>query len=137
MKRAAPAAADLQSRPDFRATTHIPQIRRRTFPVNKNTPYDRTVFQSMTMILQFGINMIVPIAMMTFFGIWLDRKLGTVYLTIIFFFIGAIAGGQNIYRMAKKIFSTPDTNRKRVTEEMERLSKEAMTESNQQKGHTH
>lgn len=73
--------------------------------MKKNTPYDRTVFQSMTMILQFGINMIVPITMMTVLGIWLDRKFDTAYFTIIFFFIGAIAGGQNIYRMAKKIFT--------------------------------
>lgn len=87
--------------------------------MKKHTPYDRTVFQSMTMIFQFGINMVVPIAMMAALGIWLDRKLDTAYLTIIFFFIGAIAGGQNIYRMAKRIFNAPDNSRKRVTEEME------------------
>lgn len=92
--------------------------------MKKYTPYDRTVFQSMTMILQFGINMIVPIAMMTALGIWLDRKLDTAYFTIIFFFIGAIAGGQNIYKMAKKIFSTPDKSRKRVTEETEKHRKD-------------
>jgi len=75
--------------------------------MKKDKPYDRTVFQSMAMILQFGINMIVPIVMMTALGIWLDRKFGTWYLTILFFFIGALAGGQNIYRMAKQIFKTP------------------------------
>ncbi len=72
--------------------------------MKKDKPYDKTVYQSLTMILQFGINMVVPIAMMTALGIWLDRKLETGYLTVILFAIGAIAGGQNIYRMAKGIY---------------------------------
>ena len=62
---------------------------------------ERIVFQSLTMVTQFGINMIVPICMMSAFGIWLDGKLGTTWLTILFFVIGAIAGGQNVYRMAR------------------------------------
>ncbi len=75
--------------------------------MKKNKPYDRTVYQSLTMILQFGINMIVPIAMMTALGIWLDRKFEKGYFTMILFVVGAIAGGQNIYRMAKNIYSAP------------------------------
>lgn len=67
-------------------------------------PYDRTVYQAITMIMQFGINMIVPVVMMSMLGVYLDRKLGTAYITIIFFFAGAIAGGQNVYRMAKGIY---------------------------------
>lgn len=80
--------------------------------MKKDKPYDRTVYQSLIMITQFGINMIVPIAMMTALGVYLDRKFELGYLTIIFFFIGAIAGGQNIYRMAKKIFSASDKRSK-------------------------
>lgn len=80
--------------------------------MKKDKPYDRTVYQSLTMIMQFGINMVVPIAMMTALGVWLDRKFETGYLTILFFFIGALAGGQNIYRMAKKVYSTPDKQSK-------------------------
>ncbi len=80
--------------------------------MKKDKPYDRTVYQSLTMILQFGINMVVPIAMMTALGIWLDRKFEMGYFTIIFFVIGAIAGGQNVYRMAKSIYSTPDRSQK-------------------------
>lgn len=76
--------------------------------MKKDKPYDKTVFQSLMMITQFGINMIVPIAMMTALGIFLDRKFEKGYLTIVFFVLGAVAGGQNIYRMAKKIFSEQD-----------------------------
>lgn len=64
---------------------------------------ERKVYQSVTMILQFGLNMIVPIGMMSALGIWLDRKLGTSFLTIVLFAAGAVAGAQNIYRMAKSI----------------------------------
>lgn len=80
--------------------------------MKKDKPYDRTVYQSLTMIMQFGINMVVPIAMMTALGVWLDRKFETGYLTILFFFIGALAGGQNIYRMAKRVYSAPDKQSK-------------------------
>ena len=76
--------------------------------MKKDKAYDRTVFQALTMILQFGINMVVPIAMMTALGIWLDRKFDTGYFTVILFFVGALAGGQNIYRMAKQIFRSSD-----------------------------
>lgn len=86
--------------------------------MKQNQPYDRSVFQSLTLILQFGINMVVPIVLMAALGIWLDRSLETGFLTVLFFGMGAVAGGQNCYRMAKKIISTPDHSRKRVTEEM-------------------
>ena len=62
---------------------------------------NRIVFQSFAMVLQFGLNMIVPIGMMTALGIWLDGKLGTSVLTIVLFMAGAAAGAQNIYRMAR------------------------------------
>ena len=34
----------------------------------------KKVFQSLTLILQFGLNMIVPIVLCMMFGIWLGRK---------------------------------------------------------------
>ncbi len=57
------------------------------------------------MIGQFGINMIVPIFLCSFAGYFLDKKLGTGFIVIIGFFIGAVTGGYNVYRMAKRIFS--------------------------------
>lgn len=64
---------------------------------------DKSVYQSLTLISQFGLNMLVPICMMLWLGLWLDQKLGTSFLGIVFFFLGAIAGFQNIYRMARKV----------------------------------
>ncbi len=69
--------------------------------------YDKNVYRSLALVTQFGINMLVPICMMTALGVFLDNKLGTSFWTIVLFFLGAVAGGQNIYKMAKRIFEEP------------------------------
>lgn len=74
--------------------------------MKRKKPYDKSVYRSLALVMQFGINMVVPIAMMTALGIWLDNKLGTSYIMVLLFFAGAAAGGQNIYRMAKKIYGS-------------------------------
>ena len=56
----------------------------------KKKPYDRQVFRAITLIMQFGINMLVPICLMSAAGIW------------------AVAGGQNVYRMARTIYEDGD-----------------------------
>ena len=66
--------------------------------------FNRNVYQSLTMIGQFGIIMLVPVLICSFLGIFLDKKLGTSYLVIILFFVGAAAGFWNIYRFSKNIF---------------------------------
>ncbi len=92
--------------------------------------FNRSVYQSLTMISQFGINMLVPVIVCSFLGIFLDRKLGTSYLVIILFFIGAAAGARNCYVFAKRIFDKPSSMQayehrgrknpaKRVSEEKE------------------
>ena len=72
--------------------------------MKKKRTTDKKVFQSLTLITQFSINMLVPIGLMTWLGIFLDRKLDTSYWVIILFFVGAIAGFQNVFRMARGIF---------------------------------
>ncbi len=67
-------------------------------------PYNRTVFQSLALISQFAITMVVPIGLMFAAGYWLDRRLGTSYITVVFFFIGALAGFGNVYRLARRIY---------------------------------
>lgn len=73
---------------------------------------DRSVYKSLAMISQFGINMIVPIAMSSVLGYYLDKLFGTNFIMIILFFVGALAGFRNIYLMAKEIYGD-DSNRKR------------------------
>lgn len=74
--------------------------------MKKKKKMDKSVYQSLILVSQFGINMLVPIGLMLWLGIRLDQKLGTSWLTILFFFIGAIAGLQNSYRMAKKVMDS-------------------------------
>ncbi len=69
-----------------------------------NPKYDKSVYRSLVLISQFGINMLVPIGMMSALGIWLDGRYQTSFWTVLLFFVGAIAGGQNVYRMAKKVY---------------------------------
>ncbi len=66
---------------------------------------NREVFEALAMIVQFGIYMLVPIFLCTFIGIWLGKKYDISWMMIPFFFIGALAGGTNVYKMAKKIYS--------------------------------
>ncbi len=68
---------------------------------------NKKVSQALILIMQFGINMVVPIALMCAFGIYLDRKFHTSFWTILFFILGAIAGAQNVFKMAKRVYSMP------------------------------
>lgn len=69
--------------------------------------YQNSVYRSLAQIMQFGINMLVPIFLCTFIGIYLDRWLGTQFIVVIMFFLGAAAGARNVYRFAKSIYDKP------------------------------
>ncbi len=61
------------------------------------------VMRSFSMITQFTIHMLVPICMCSYGGYLLDKKFGTSFWFVLLFFIGALAGGRNVYRLAQKI----------------------------------
>ena len=61
------------------------------------------VVRCLSMISQFTIHMLVPICMCSYLGYLIDEKLNTSFLFIIFFFVGALAGGRNVYQLARKI----------------------------------
>ena len=64
-----------------------------------------SVFQALTTLTQFTIYMLVPIFMCAFIGMFIDRKMGTSYWMIVLFFVGALAGFRNVYKLATKISS--------------------------------
>ena len=72
----------------------------------RKTDY-RPVYRAMTMISQCGINMIVPICLMSALGLWLDRKLGTSFWMVVLFFVGGIAGFRNVYIVMKSFWKSP------------------------------
>lgn len=74
--------------------------------MNRQKKTDKKVFQALILVSQFGINMLVPMGLMLWLGIWLDEKLQTSWLTILCFFVGAIAGFQNIYKMSRNLMQS-------------------------------
>lgn len=66
---------------------------------------------ALMMVFQFGINMIVPILMCTLLGVWIGNKTGVTWVVIPLFFMGALAGGNNIYRMSRKLMNNISTKR--------------------------
>ncbi|MCM1123170.1 MAG: AtpZ/AtpI family protein [Eubacterium sp.] len=77
--------------------------------------YNKNVYQALMMISQFAINMLVPIFICSFAGMFLDRRFGTSYWTVLLFFVGALAGFTNVFKLAKKIYETPAVTRRRST----------------------
>ena len=65
---------------------------------------NREVIQSFAMVMQFGINMLVPILACTLFGAWLGEKVNISWLAIPFFVIGALAGMRNVFLFARRIY---------------------------------
>ena len=70
--------------------------------------FNRSVYQALSMIGQFGIGMLVPVFICSFVGIFLDKKLGTSFFVVILFFVGALAGYRNVYRLAKRLGEKQD-----------------------------
>lgn len=60
------------------------------------------------MVIQFGLNMLVPIVMCTLLGVWIGGKSGIKIITVPLFLMGALAGFRNIFIMAKKIYQDDD-----------------------------
>ncbi|MDE7017571.1 MAG: AtpZ/AtpI family protein [Lachnospiraceae bacterium] len=80
----------------------------------KSVKYNRSVFHSLMMISQFGINILVPVFLCSFIGMYIDDKCGTSFWIVIFFFIGAAAGFRNVFRFARRIYEEPAVTRKHV-----------------------
>lgn len=69
---------------------------------------NKETFKILPLITQLGLVMISSVGMTTALGLWLDRRLGTSYITVILFFVGAVAGCQGVYRLVKKIYRDED-----------------------------
>lgn len=65
-------------------------------------------FKILTFISQFAINMLVPIFLCSFVGYYIDERVGTNVFFIVLFFVGAIAGGRNVFLLARKTYSRKD-----------------------------
>ena len=62
----------------------------------------RELTESFSMVLQFGLNMIIPIAMCVALGVWIGDKYDMDWIVIPLFFIGVLAGYTSIFKMVKR-----------------------------------
>lgn len=73
--------------------------------------YKKSVHRTFALITQLGISMIVPILMCVLFGSWLEEKTA-VPLTIPFIILGVLAGGRNVYLLARHANEDPEDKEK-------------------------
>ena len=64
--------------------------------------------QAIVMITQLSINMLVPVFMCLFIGIWLDKRLGTGWLTLVFLILGIMGGIRGVYSLIHNILEQED-----------------------------
>jgi F0F1-type ATP synthase assembly protein I len=70
---------------------------------------DRTrAARLLSMVSQFAFTMLSPMLLCFFGGMWLDKHLGTSFLAVLLFFVGALAGFTGVYRLAKEIMKDND-----------------------------
>ena len=69
------------------------------------------ITESFSMVLQFGINMLVPIGMCVALGIWLGEQYDMDWVVIPLFFVGALAGYTSIFKMIKKFLKNKDAKK--------------------------
>lgn len=62
------------------------------------------VLQSLVLVTQFGITMLVPILLCTLIGAYIGEKFSVPIITVPLFLVGAAAGFRNVYIMAKKTY---------------------------------
>lgn len=60
-----------------------------------------------TLVVQIGLNMIVPILGLTVFGAWLGERVGQSWVAIPFFVLGVLSGGTSVYRLVRKYLKRP------------------------------
>ena len=74
---------------------------------------NNSVFSAFVLVMQFGINMMVPIFLCLLIGVLIYRKTGAAWPMILLFIAGALAGFRNCYIQAKKVYESDEkTDRK-------------------------
>ena len=62
------------------------------------------IVKILSFVSQFTLIMLIPIIGCFFLGYYLDGKLGTSFLSIIFFFVGAAGGMTGVYTLVRSTF---------------------------------
>ena len=78
---------------------------------------NKDVGKTLVLVTQFGISMIVPIALCMFLGMFVADKLSAPIITVPFFILGALAGFRNVYILAKSVYQ--DDKKKEQSDDKE------------------
>ena len=62
------------------------------------------IVRMLSFISQFTLVMLIPTIGCFFLGLFLDKKFGTSFLVIVFFFVGAACGMTGVYKLVKSTF---------------------------------
>lgn len=63
-----------------------------------------SIIKILSMLIQFTLVMLVPTVGLFFLGMFLDNLLGTSFLSMIFFFVGAAGGMCGVYKLVRSYF---------------------------------
>lgn len=71
----------------------------------------KSVYQSLALVTQFGITMLVPILLCTLLGVYLGNRFSIPFIAVPLFVVGALAGFRNVYVLAKKTYKKEEKSR--------------------------
>ena len=71
----------------------------------------REIAETISLITQIGINMIVPICIMVALSVWIDNTYGIKWISVPLIIIGILSGYSSVYRLVKK-YIKKDKNKK-------------------------
>lgn len=74
------------------------------------------IVRALAMVTQLGINMLAPVVLCAFIGVWLDEKYGW-SVTAVLLILGIMAGARNSWILLKQM--QPPVSRRRQTDETE------------------
>ncbi len=89
----------------------------------------RDVANSLILVVQFGLNFIIPILLCTILGVFLGRVFDTKIFTIIGILLGVVAAFNGAYRMVKGYLKNPESpgqRARRLEEEQKKASQTKM-----------
>lgn len=66
------------------------------------------VMETLALVMQVSISMILPIVACTLAGVWIGNKTDVKWAAIIGFIIGAAAGIESVYKIVKKYLKNND-----------------------------
>lgn len=74
------------------------------------------IVRALAMVTQIGINMLAPVVLCAFIGVWLDEKYGW-SVTAVLLILGIMAGARNSWILLKQM--QPPVSKRRQNDETE------------------